>query len=134
MKKTVLAVLAVFVAWSALDFVIHGLILGKTYQETAAIWRPMAEMKMGLIHVVTLISAAVFVGLYARFVSDKSVKTAVGFGFLFGIGAGISMGYGTYAVLPMPYHIALVWFLGTLVESVVGGWIMGMILPKSGPA
>ena len=127
-KRKALAVLAVFVAWTAMDFVIHGLILGPTYKETAAMWRPMEEMKMGLIHVVALISAAVFVSIYAKFVTEKSVKTAVKYGLLFGIGAGVSMGYGTYAVLPMPYHIALVWFLGTVCETTVGGLITGLIV------
>lgn len=127
-KKTLLAILAVFVAWTAGDFVIHGLILGPTYQETANLWRPTAEMKMGLIRVVVLISSAVFVLIYARFVSDKSVKTAVKYGLLFGIGAGVSMGYGTYAVVAMPYKIALTWFLGTVGETTLGGFIAGLIL------
>ena len=40
MKRIVLAVVAVFVAWSALDFVIHGLILASSYEATARLWRP----------------------------------------------------------------------------------------------
>lgn len=127
-RRMVLAILAVFVAWTAMDFVIHGLILGPTYKATAGIWRPMEEMKMGLIRVVTLISAVVFVSIYAKFVAEKSVRTAVLYGLLFGIGAGISMGYGTYAVLPMPYKIAMVWFIGTVCETVVGGLITGVII------
>lgn len=127
-KRIVLAVLAVFVAWSVMDFVMHGLILGQTYKDTAQLWRPEAEMKMGLIHLVVLISAAVFVCLYAFFVGKKSVATAVKFGLLFGLGAGISMGYGTYAVLPMPYHIALTWFLGTVAETTVAGLLVGTIV------
>lgn len=130
-KRIVLAILAVFVAWTVMDIVIHGVILGPTYQATAQIWRPMAEMKMGLIRVVTLISAAVFVSIYAKFVSEKSVKTAVKYGLLFGIGAGISMGYGTYAVLPMPYKIAMVWFIGTVCEAAVGGLITGAIVREA---
>ena len=127
-KRIILATLAVFALWSALDFVIHGLILGETYKATAQIWRPMAEMKMGLIRIVTLISAVVFVCIYAGFVSNKTVCRAIQYGVLFGIGAGVSMGYGTYAVLPMPYKIALVWFLGTVVETALGGWVLGLIV------
>jgi hypothetical protein len=131
MKRIVLAVLAVFVAWSAMDFVIHGLILGQTYKDTAQLWRPEAEMKMGLIHTVVLLSGVVFVCLYAFFVGKKSVATAVKFGLLFGIGAGISLGYGTYAVVPMPYKIALTWFLGTVVETAVAGLLVGAIVRES---
>ena len=44
MKRTLLAVLAVFVMWSVLDFVIHGLILGSIYMATPHLWRPMHEV------------------------------------------------------------------------------------------
>jgi hypothetical protein len=46
MQRFVLAVLAVFIAWAVLDFVIHGVLLQATYQATPALWRPMADMSM----------------------------------------------------------------------------------------
>ena len=55
----VLAVLAVFAAWSVLDFVIHGMILASACAATPQLWRPMVEMKTGLMHGVVLIAAAV---------------------------------------------------------------------------
>ena len=130
MKRTSLAVLAVFVLWSAMDLVIHGLVLASPYALTPQLWRPMAEMKMGLMYVTVLIAAASFVGIYAWFIADKSVKTAVRYGLVFGIGSGISMGYGSYSVMPLPYEIALGWFVGSLIEAVAAGWITGMIVKK----
>ena len=130
MKRTILAVLAVFVTWSALDFVIHGLILGSIYEATPALWRPKAEMKMGLMYVTVLMSAAVFVYIYARFITGKGVKTAVLYGLVFGIGAGVPMGYGTYSVMPIPYVMAFVWFAGSVVEAVAAGLVAGLIIKK----
>lgn len=130
MKRTLLAVLAVFVLWSAMDFVIHGLVLASPYALTPQLWRPMAEMKTGLMYATVLIAAASFVGIYAWFIADKSVKTAVRYGLVFGVGSGISMGYGSYSVMPLPYEIALGWFAGTLIEAVAAGWITGMIVKK----
>lgn len=130
-KRIVLAVVAVFVAWSVMDFIIHGVILAQTYKETAQLWRPMEQMKMGLLHVVGIISSGVFVCLYAFFVGKKSVVTAVKFGLLFGLGVGVSMGYGTYAVQPIPYKIALTWFLGTIAEAAVAGLLAGLIVKES---
>ncbi len=132
MQRTVLAVLAVFVLWSAMDFVIHGMVLASPYALTPQLWRPMAEMKTGLRYLTVLIAAASFVGVYAWFIADKSVKTAVRYGLVFGIGSGISMGYGSYSVMPLPYQIALGWFLGSLIEAVAAGWITGMIVKKQG--
>jgi len=41
------------------------------------------------------------------------------------------MGYGTYSVMPIPYIMALVWFLGTLVEAVLGGLLAGLMVPAA---
>jgi len=130
MKRQLLAMLAVFVAWSIMDFVIHGIILASAYANSSQLWRPMMEMKMGLMYTTTLVASIVFVGIYAWFISDKSVKRGVLYGLVFGIGQGMSMGYGSYSVMPLPYTIAFVWFLGSVVEAVVAGWITGAIVKK----
>jgi len=125
-------VLAVFALWSVMDVVIHGLVLASPYAHTPQLWRPMTEMKMTLMHFVVLVASASFVLIYAWFIADKSVKTAVRYGLVFGIGSGVSMGYGSYSVMPLPYEIALGWCLGAIIEAVAAGWIMGMIVKKQG--
>jgi hypothetical protein len=132
MKRTVLAILAVFVLWSVMDFVIHGIVLASPYALTPNLWRPMTEMKMGLMYATVLVAAAVFVGIYSWFVADKSVSTAVRYGLVFGIGSGMSMGYGSYSVMPLPHAIALGWCIGTVIEAVAAGWVTGMIVKKQG--
>ncbi|MCA9735481.1 MAG: hypothetical protein H6696_16540 [Deferribacteres bacterium] len=128
MKKTILAIVAVFVSWQALDFIIHSIILMPTYAETATLWRPEGEMMMGLMMVVSLVSAACFVLVYDWFFKEKNMMVGLKYGVVFGIGAGISMGYGTYSVQPIMYFTALGWFLGTLVEAAVAGLITGLII------
>ncbi len=130
MKRTILAVLAVFATWSVLDFIIHGLILGSTYAATPTLWRPMAEMKRGLMSATVLVAAAAFVFIYAQFITAKGVKTAVLYGLVYGIGAGVPMGYGTYSVMPIPYVMAFVWFAGSVVEFTIGGLVAGLIIKK----
>lgn len=107
MKKIILAALTVFIAWMALDFVIHGLILQSTYEATAELWRPEGEMKMGLMFFTVLVAAFFFVFIFGQFFKEKGVMTGLKYGLLFGIGTGISFGYGTYAVMPIPYNLAL---------------------------
>lgn len=132
-KKLIIAIVAVFIGWEILDYVLHSRILSSTYQATAHLWRPEAEMKNGLLAIVTLISAAVFVYIYAAFISNKSMATAVKYGVLFGVCVGVSMGYGSYSVMPIPYSLALSWFLGTLVEAVVGGILLGLLIKEDAP-
>lgn len=130
MKRTILSVLAVFLAWSALDFVIHGVILQSSYMATAQLWRPMNQMKMPVMYLAVLIASLSFVAVYARFFAHTGIRTGAEYGAWFGLGAGVSMGYGTYSVMPIPYAMALGWFLGTLVEGVAAGIIVGFVIRK----
>jgi len=128
LKKSSLAVVAVFICWAVVDFVIHGILLQASYAATADLWRPIGEMKMGLMYVVTFLSCLVFVLIYALFFGKKGLGTGLAYGGLFGLGAGISMGYGTYLVQPIPYMMALTWFLGCVVEGILAGLIVGAIV------
>jgi len=127
-KRIALGIVAVFVAWQALDFVLHGLILASTYQATAELWRPMAEMKMGLMRVVSLVAAACFVCLYAWLVRPKSWAAGLSYGLIFGAGTGFSMGFGTYSVMPVPQSLAIVWCVGSIVETAIAGLLVGWIV------
>jgi len=129
-KRAVLAVLVVFITWSLVDFIVHGLVLRATYEATAELWRPMDEMNLGLIRFAVLVSSIAFVTIYARFFAEKGIKTAVEYGVWFGLASGTSMGCGTYAMMPIPYNMALAWFLGTLFETTLGGLLAGLIIEK----
>ena len=127
-KKILLAGIAIFVAWEVLDYLIHVVILRSTYATLGNLFRAPADMKMGLMVVVTLIAAAAFAALYAWFVSPKGLATGVKLGLLWGFAGGVMMGYGCYASMPIPYVLALAWFLGTWVEFTVAGLLAGLII------
>ena len=127
-KKILLGGIAIFVAWEVLDFLIHGVILGSTYATLGNMFRAQADMKMGLMAVVVLIAALAFAAAYGWFVSPKSLATGVKYGLLVGFGGGVSMGYGSYAAMPVPYVMALAWFLGSWVEFTVAGLLAGLII------
>ena len=130
MKKSLIAVAAVFILWEVLDFILHQQILMSTYEETASLWRPMEEMmsKMWIMHMVVLISAAVFVYIYVRFFAEKNMGSAVKYGIVYGIAVGMGMGYGTYTVMPIPYTLAMGRFWGTVVESALAEVVLGAIV------
>jgi hypothetical protein len=127
-KRTVLGMVAVFVAWEILDYLIHNVILSATYSATAELWRPMAEMKMGWITLAAAVGAITFVLIYNLLVDRKSVQNGIVYGLLYGIGVGFGMGFGTYGAMPIPGGLAVAWFIGTVVEAVVAGLLVGLIV------
>ncbi len=78
-KQTLWAVIAVFISWSSVDFLIHGLMLKSSYQATAELWRAEDEMKMALMSVVTLIYSMCFVSIYSNLIPPKSFLTGIKF-------------------------------------------------------
>jgi len=130
MIRILLAILAVFAAWSAMDFIMHGVVLAAAYKETAQLWRPMNQMKMIVLHVTTAIVAIAFVMIYVRLISPKDIIRGLAYGLLFGIATGVSMGFGTYSVMPIPLHMASVWLIGSIIEMALGGIIVGAIIKE----
>jgi hypothetical protein len=130
LKRTVFAVVVVFIAWSILDFIIHGMLLKSTYAATASLWRPMGEMNVPLMYLVTLVFTGCFVLIYGYLVGQKSLVSGIKFGVLFGLATGISMGFGSYSYMPIPLTLAWSWFFGSLIEAMVAGAIVGAIIKR----
>ena len=127
-KRIVFGIVVVFVSWQILDFVIHNVILSATYAATADLWRPMEEMKMGLIAFVALIASVTFVLIWCCLIKGDSVCSGALYGLLYGISVGSGMGFGTYAVIPIPGSLAWAWFIGTVVEAIVAGVLVALIV------
>lgn len=127
-KRSIIAIVVIFIVWSVLDFIIHGILLKPTYDATAELWRPMPEMKMGLMYGVTLAYSICFVLIYTTLVSEKSLLSGLKLGGLIGFAAGISTGFGTYSYMPIPFSLALSWFFGILSQLLVAGTLAGAII------
>lgn len=127
-KQTVWAVLAVFITWSILDFIIHGLLLESAYQQTANLWRPEEEMKMMLMSFVTLVFSICFVSIYRYLIEPKSLSSGVKYGLILGLAMGMSMGFGSYCYMPVGLGLAFSWFIASLVELTVAGVIVGSLI------
>lgn len=128
LKQTIWATIAVFILWSLLDFLIHGVMLQSIYQETANLWRPEDEMKMPLMSLVTLIFSICFVSIYSYLIKPKSLSSGIKYGLIFGIATSVSMGFGSYCYMPIPLSLAFSWFIGSLIEIFLAGLIVGLIV------
>ncbi len=133
MKSYLIAFIMVFVAWFLTDFLIHGIILKATYAETAALWRPEAEINHGLSTLVTAIVALAFTGIYGALVNPKSMAAGLKFGMLYGLAAGVSMGIGSYCYMPISIGLALTWFVGSFIQMLIAGAIVGTLIKTSLP-
>ena len=64
--------------------------------------------------------------IFTRFFREGGWKNGLSFGFYLGILAGIQAA-GAYYYLPISIALAISWFIANLVESLIGGFIIGLI-------
>jgi len=127
-KKIILSIVLIFILWTALDMLIHPVLLGPSYEATQELWRPCGEMKKDLLTVSTVLGAFVLTAIYAGLVQDKRPGTGLSLGFLLGLAGGFSMGFCSYAVQPIPLDMAIIWALGELLKFSLAGLLLGGIL------
>jgi hypothetical protein len=59
------------------------------------------------------------------------MATGLKFGMLYGLAAGVSMGIGSYCYMPISIGLALTWFVGSLMQMMVAGAIVGAVIKSS---
>jgi hypothetical protein len=77
-----------------------------------------------------VVSAFFFVFIFSRGYEGKGLLEGVRFGLYIGVWMGIGFAYGTYAMIPIPYSLALSWFVSTLVQYSVAGIIASLLFGK----
>ena len=122
-KKLLIAFVAVFVVGQVLGYMIHVVWLAPTYQSLASVWRPEADMqsKMWIMFVTGAFWSFFFVYVFSRGYEGMGLVEGARYGAIIGLFFGISQSYDSYVIYPIPYSLALKWFLSGLAYCVVLG-------------
>lgn len=124
------ATVAVFVLWSVIDLLVHGVMLHAAYQETLHLWRPEDQVHALLMSAVTLFFGFMLVVTYGYYVVPKSLATGLGFGAALGIGVGVLIGLGSFAYMPILLYLAIAWCLVNFVKIALAGLIAGQLIKE----
>jgi len=133
-KQVIKGAVVVFVVLSVLDYVVHQVLLTGAYEATAHLWRPMAEMKWYIFSIVTAFVAFFFTLIFSKGYEGKGVGEGVRYGFYVGMMMAVPMAYGTYGSMPIPYSLALQWFIYGLIEYVLAGVVVSLVVGKKAAA
>lgn len=127
-SRFIFAVIALFIFIFVYEAMVHGYLLMGLYSQTPDVWRPIAEMKS-----YTLFNTAImgFLSVWLAFMftcfyRHGGAKNGLRFGFLIGVLSGLQAA-GAYFYLPISLLLACAWFAAMLVESILGGFIIGLI-------
>jgi uncharacterized membrane protein len=128
-KRLLIAFVAVYVVGQILSYLIHGVWLQPTYAALASVWRPEADLqsKMWIMYVTSAFFSFFFCYVFARGYEGKGLAEGVRYGAIIGLFFGISNSYDSYVIYPIPYSLALSWFLSTFASCVVLGIVSAAI-------
>ncbi len=130
-KKLLIGFLAVFVAAFALDYLVNNFLMMKEYMETPQLWRPEAEMKYGVIVVVQLIFALFFTFIFSKGYEGKGIWEGVRYGFFMSLLMNVTGAYMSYATMPIPYLLALKWFLFGTAQYMIYGALLSIVYGRT---
>ena len=127
-KKFTIAAIAVFIFIFIFELLFHGMYLKSTYEKTASLWRPEAEMKDYLVWLTLgqIIFSIGFVALFTKAFKRGGIVEGIVYGLLLAI---IFVGSLLiwYAVAPYPTSLLINWIVGTVIEMILAGVIVALI-------
>jgi hypothetical protein len=123
-RKFALAVVVVFLVYSAVGFLVHEQLLKQDYQGIASILRPVEQFNIWLVMLSNLLFALGFTFIYVKGIEQKPwLGQGVRFGFAVAILTVVAENLIDYTVHPIPQ--SLMW-KSTLYES-LGMMITGVV-------
>lgn len=127
MNRLVLAAAAVFAAFQIMDYIIHGIILMPAYEKLAHIWRPDMQEKMWIFTLSGLVMSVAFVYIFGKGYEKKGLAEGVRFGLIMGLFMNFIGSFGQYVMYPIPFGLALEWFLYGMAEFIIAGLIVAAL-------
>ena len=131
-KKFLLGFVVVFIVLEILMYFVDGVLLASTYA-TVQIWRPDMRSLMWVYHVITLIGAFFFTFIFSKGFENKGIMEGVRYGFYIGVWMSVGMAYGTYAMVSIPYSLALQWFIYGILEYIIAGVALALVFKGGKP-
>ncbi len=127
-KRFLLATLAIFVFVSFYEFMVHGVLLKKIYEETPNVWRTMNDMKanMPLAMGLRFALCAWVTFVFTQIFPNGGISSGLLFGLYLGVFAGI-LAASSYVWLPISAELGWSWFTNAATEWLCAGLIVGFI-------
>ena len=151
--RMILSVILVFIFLLASGYLVHHRWLMPIYEQTAALWRPMDEMKammpwmFGYYAVLSILISALFckikkakIQACASGASEGDYRVGgkhcpIKCGICFGITVGLLIGVVNAAAwiwMPIPGELAVKWIIAWVLQGIGAGLILSFICRKKG--
>ena len=126
-KKIWIGFIAVFLTTQVIEGFVDLMFLGPIYVSFSQIWRPIAEMKLWMLPVTGMFFSYFFVYIFSKGYERKGILEGVRYGLYVALMVALPTAYGNYALMQIPYSLALQWFIFRTFEYVIAGAILSVV-------
>jgi hypothetical protein len=123
-KKIWTGFVAVFVTTQIIEGLLDFYLLDPIYGSYSHIWRPIMEMKLWMLPVTGMFFSFFFVFFFSKGYEGKGVAEGIRYGLYVALMIALPRAYGNYALMQIPYSLALQWFVYGTIEYVIAGAIL----------
>jgi len=123
-KKIWIGFVTVFVTTQVLEGFMNFFLLDPIYSSYSHIWRPISEVKLWMLPVTGMFFSFFFVFIFSKGYEGKGISEGVRYGFYVAMMVALPNAYGNYAIMQIPYALALQWFVYDTLEYVIAGAIL----------
>ena len=127
MNKYLKSLFVMFVFIFLYEWLLHGIILKDSYQATASLWRPEAQMQKLLPF---MFAGQFFIAFFVCLLFARSDSTRVKDFVIFGALIGALAGSGQvimYSVAPYPMYLTVCWIIGGVIEFALAGYLFYLL-------
>ncbi len=131
-KRFLIAVALVFTAFQLMDILIHGILLMKSYEALASVWRPNLISLSWIMYVSGLIFSTLFVYIFIKGYEGTGILEGVRFGIAIGLFINLVGALNQYVIYPLPFMLAVQWFVYGTIECIIAGAIAAAAYREKG--
>lgn len=129
-KRFVVGSLVVLAVYLVFDYLVNAGVLRTTYESESLkkLWRPDFADKTWIMWIINVIWSFLFSLIYIKGYEGRGgMMEGVRYGFWIGLFMSVPMAFGQYVVYPIPFQLALQWFVFGTLQSVICGAALAFV-------
>ena len=128
-RKVWIGFIAVYIVMNVTNMIIHMGLLSSVYasEPVMKIMRPAADGKTWIYFLTSAFTSFFFSLIFSKGYEGKGIAEGLRYGLYVGLMMVTPMAYASYAMYPVPYSLAMQWFLYGMVQYLILGVVVALI-------
>jgi hypothetical protein len=126
-KRYILSVVALFIVFEAINYLVHSVLLTECYTELGDLWRKnMVDYRWGM-YLADLLFILFYTSIYTRWGRKFNLSSGMLYGLIVGLMMNTTSVINQWIVYPITLHLMVLWVFFGLIQYVLCGLLLGII-------